>query len=172
MKTKLLATILLFTFYSCDLLQFKKSAKNVNPLPNLVGSWTILSYKGIDASGHVHYPYEKDLKGFATFDSAYNYSIAYYTASRPVLSNRDPFFCSDAEIRIAFLSENSFYGTYRQTTDSLFFEVIASSNPSLSWSKERFRYRTHADTLLLISSPKRINGLTLNEYSLWLRNNP
>ena len=169
MKTFLLTAVLLYFLSSCNLLPVKKPTQNENPIPDLTGSWKILTMKGVDAAGRIHYPFEKEVNGFTTFDRANNFSMQFYASSRPVFSNRDPYFCSDAEIRIAFLSESSAYGTFRQTTDSIFLQTVASNNPSRSWSHDRYAYKIHGDTLLLISSPKKINGQLLAEYSVWLR---
>jgi hypothetical protein len=171
MKTFLLLTVIIFFTGSCDLIDKMKPAKVSEPVPGLNGSWKLINLKGVDPAGRVHYPYEKDVTGFATFDEHNYFTMQYYASSRPLLSKRDPYYCSDPEIRIAFLSGASCYGTYQLSGDSLFLRVTASINPSWSWSMKKSYFKLQGDTLLLVSSGRLLNGLFLREHSLWLRVN-
>jgi hypothetical protein len=169
MKNVIYTIGILLLICSCDLINKMKPAQAVKPSPSLTGSWNLLSLKGIDQAGHTHFPYEKEVKGFATFDTTQKFSLQYYAASRQALSKRDAYYCSDPEIRIAFLSGYSCFGTYRLAGDSLFLQITASMNPSSSWSEEKKYIEIHGDTLLLVSKGIILNGMMLIEHSVWIR---
>jgi len=134
-----------------------------------MGSWDLLFLKGFDPSGRIHYPYDKNIKGFAVFDKQNNFTIQYYDATRTRMSKSDPFYCSDAEIRIAFLSGASFFGNYHLSGDSLILNVKAASNPNMNSYSETRLYELRGDTLLMKAPAKKLNGILLQEHSVWRR---
>lgn len=136
---------------------------------SIIGSFELMNYKGVDSSGRVHYPYEKEVKGFAVFDENSNYSFQLYNANRPPLSNADPFFCSNPEIRIAFLSERSSYGNYEIQGDSFLFRIEAAHLPNLEGKIEKRYFEMHGDTLLIIAPGRKLNGVFMREQSIWIR---
>jgi hypothetical protein len=169
MKTIYLLCFWALFFYSCDYLpDFLKPAKKTTDAVSIYGSWELISYKGIDPSGRVHYPYGKDVKGLAVFDKNNKFSLQLYDATRPRLSNNDPFFCSDPEIRIAFLSEQSCFGMYQMRDDSVLFQIDAANLQNLSGDIEKRYCKIKGDTLLLISPGRRLNGVFLAEHSIWI----
>ncbi|MBA7556108.1 hypothetical protein ES705_48806 [subsurface metagenome] len=129
----------------------------------------MLVLKGEDPDGHFHYPYDEDVKGFAVFDRDYNFSLQFYDATRPGLRYNDPFFCTNPEIRIAFLSGSSFFGKYRLFKDSIGMNITASLNPNLSGRQETRYYKIQGDTMLMISPVRQMNGVDLIEHSIWLK---
>lgn len=171
MKTIYLLFFWALLFSSCDYLPdfLNPSKKVIETESSILGSWELLSFKGIDPSGRIHYPYDKDVKGFAMFDSKNKFSMHVYDATRPRLSNNDPFFCSDPEIRIAFLSEQSFFGMYQIHRDSILFRIDAANLPNLSGRIEKRYFELHGDTLLLVAPGRRFNGVFLAEYSIWMQ---
>jgi hypothetical protein len=108
------------------------------------------------------------VKGFAMFDSKNKFSIQIYDANRPRLSNNDPFFCSDPEIRIAFLSEQTSFGTCQISNDSIVFMIDAANLPNLTGKLDKRYFELHGDTMLLIAPYRRLNGILLSEYSIWV----
>lgn len=169
MKITYLLCFWAFFISSCEYLP--KSI--INPEKNtfeqsVVGSWELLSFKGVTPSGRVHYPYDTEVKGIAFFTDENNFSIQLYDATRPRLSNKDPFFCSDPEIRIAFLSERSCFGNYEVSIDSIHFYINGANLPNLSGIKETRYYELHGDTMLLVSPIRRLNGILLAEHSIWI----
>ena len=163
-------TLFFFILLSgCNLLPEKPPAKKIEVVPGIVGSWELIYLKGVDPAGQVHYPYDKNVEGFAVFDRQHNFSIQYYDASRTAMSRTDPYYCSDAEIRIAFLSGASFFGNYKLESDSLQLNIKAADNPNLNHRQETGLIKLHGDTLLLITPPQRLNGIYLQEHSLWKR---
>ena len=166
--TLLCAGALLFT--SCKYFpDFLKPRKKDMDTPSLIGSFELLSYKGVDPSGRVHYPYDKEVKGFAVFDENENYVFLLYDANRPALSNSDPFFCSNSEIRIAFLSERSSFGSYEVEGDSVLFKIEAAHLPNLEGKTEKRYFEMHSDTLLIIAPGRRLNGVFIREQSIWIK---
>lgn len=170
MKTYSLLFLWVLLFNSCKYFpDFLKNRQKTVEEPSLVGSFELLSYKGVDPSGRVHYPYDKEVNGFAVFDENNNYAVQLYDANRPPLSNSDPFFCSNPEIRIAFLSERSSYGDYEVQGDSVLFRIEAAHLPNLEGKTEKRYFKMHGDTLLTIAPGHRLNGIFLSEHSIWIR---
>jgi hypothetical protein len=169
MKYVILLCITAILLTGCNFRREFKTTKKIETASPIVGSYELLIYKGIDPSGRIHYPYDKKVKGFATFDQQNNFSIQLYDATRPTLSNNDPFFCNDPEIRIAFLSARSCFGTYQITKDKIIFSIAAANLPNLSGHNDLRYFELHGDTLLLIAPGRRLNGIQLAEHSIWLR---
>lgn len=156
-------------FFSCIENPFKKASEDIDIAPKIVGSWNLLLLKGEDSQGHFQYPFDKEVKGFACFDSDKNFSLQYFDATRPRMSSNDPFFSGDSEIRIAFLSGRSLFGKYRLFKDTVSMNIDASLNPNLSGNSEKWYYRIKGDTMLMIAPSKKLNGVFLKEYSIWLK---
>ncbi len=170
MKTIYLLFLWVLLFTSCKYFpDFLKNRKKGNDEPSLLGSFELLSYKGVDPSGLIHYPYDKEVKGFAVFDVNDNYSVQLYDANRPQLSNSDPFYCSNPEIRIAFLSERSSFGGYQVQGDSVLFRIEAAHIPNLEGKTEKRYFEMRGDTLLMIAAGHRLNGIFLVEHSVWVK---
>lgn len=162
----LLIAVLLF---SCIENPFKKPVKEIEITPKIVGSWNLLMIKAKDSKGHFQYPFDKEVKGFACFDMNNNFSLQYYDASRPRMKSNDPFFSSNSEIRIAYLSGQSLFGKYRLFKDTLGLSIDASLNPNYTGMWEKRYYRIKGDTMLMIAPGRTVNGIFLEEYSIWIR---
>ncbi len=161
-----LASIL---FVSCIEYPFKKAPRKIEIAPKIVGSWNLVSLKGEDSEGRFQYPFDKKVKGFAYFDNENNFSIQYYDATRPKMRFNDPFFCSNAEIRIAFLSGYALFGKYKLFRDTVGIQIYSALNPNLSESYEKRYCKILGDTMLMIAPGKNINGVFLKEHSIWLK---
>ncbi len=163
--------ILLFCIIvaGCNLLPQRQPAKKIVIAPEITGSWKLLFLKGIDSSGRIHYPYDREIEGIAFFDSQHNFAIQYYDANRTALSNRDPYYCSDAEIRIAFLSGASFFGNYNISGDTLILNIRASGNPNMNFKREKRYYELRGDSLLIVAPARKLNGVIMQEHSIWKR---
>jgi len=81
----------------------------------------------------------------------------------------DPFFCSNAEIRIAFLSGYALFGKYKLFRDTVGIQIYSALNPNLSESYEKRYCKILGDTMLMIAPGKNINGVFLKEHSIWLK---
>jgi hypothetical protein len=163
--------LILIPLFICSCIEnpFRKKQVESDISPRIVGSWDLLILKGEDRQGHFQYPFDKDVKGFAFFDKNNNFSLQYFDASRPRMKNTDPFFSSDPEIRIAFLTGQSLYGKYRLFQDSIGMNIDASLNPNFSGTWEKRYYRIKGDTMLIIAPGRKVNGIFLKEYSIWLK---
>ena len=167
MKKAIHITICIIFLTGCNLIPQKQPAKKITIAPEITGTWKLLTMKGIDASGHIHYPFDRQVDGLAVFDKQNNFSIQYYDAARSSMSHSDPYYCSDAEIRIAFLSGLSFFGTYDHNADTLTLKIKASGNPNLNNRIERRYCKMRGDTLLMIAPAKKLNAIFLQEHSVW-----
>jgi len=169
MKRAIAFLLVFFPLFSCIENPFKRNAEEIEISPNIVGSWELLLLKSQDASGHFQYPFDKEVKGFASFDKYNNFSIQYFDATRPRMKYSDPFFSSDPEIRIAFLSGQSLFGKYRVFKDTVSLNIDAALNPNLSETRQNRFYRIKGDTMLLVAPGRNVNGVYLREYSIWLK---
>ena len=159
---------------SCKYLpeQFRRNKQVVEApikLPKIAGTWKLLNLEARDMAGKVYYPYDEKVQGMALFNDSTHFSIQYYDATRPALSQQDPFYCTDPEIRIAFLSGSAFYGYYEEYPDTLELKIITGFNPNLQLRKRKYSIQFKGDTLLMQAPIRRWNGVLLSEHSIWLR---
>lgn len=171
MKALCFTFTFLWLYVSCDF-DFKKNNNlTETPLPDITGSWKLLFLKGEDLSGRIHYPYDKKAEGFLVFDEYQNYAIQFYDATRPRLENKDPYFGTNSELRIAFLSGCSSFGKYKHTRDSITLEINMASISNRSSDIFRNYYELHGDTLLMMAPWNKLAGVTMTELSVWIRIN-
>jgi hypothetical protein len=95
--------------------------------------------------------------------------VNYFNATRPPMKNNDAFYCSDAEIRIAFLSGYSSFGKYNVSGDSLNLYIVGSTISNQTGTNQHSYFETHKDTLLIISDEQMLSGVRLKNHSIWLR---
>ena len=169
MRRSIIYPLTILLLFSCDYNPFKKTLSYLEITPEIVGSWNLLILKGEDSQGHFQYPFDVKVKGYASFDGNNNFSIQYYDATRPRMKYNDPFFSSDPEIRIAFLSGQSMFGKYELFQDSVGIKIAASLNPNFSGILEKRYYKILGDTMLMIAPGRNVNGVYLKEHSIWLR---
>jgi hypothetical protein len=154
---------------ACQYLPKKGQAEQTPIVNKMAGTWSLLSLKGEDLTGRIHYPYDEKVQGQAVFTSEMNFSVQYYDATRPALSQSDPYFCTDPEIRIAYLSGNAYFGSYELKDDSLYLKIKNSTNPNLSNQICKCTLQFRGDTMLQISPMKKLNGVLMTEHTIWIR---
>jgi hypothetical protein len=169
MKAIYLLCFCAFFLFSCAYLpESLKPLKKQKSEKSVTGTWELLSFKGIDPSGRIQYPYGKQVKGIAFFTDELEFSMQFYDATRPRQSTSDPFFCSDPEIRISYLTARSCFGSYSMSDDSITFSIEAANLPNLSGVNEKRYFKMYGDTMLLISPIRRLNGVFLSEHTIWV----
>ena len=169
MRIKTISLLLILLLGACKYLPKLKQPGEPQVINQMAGTWTLITLKGEDLTGRIHYPYDEEVKGQAVFTKGMNFSIQYYDATRPALSQRDPYFCTDPEIRIAYLSANACFGTYEQKGDSLTLKISDAVNPSMGEQVCKCTLQFRGDTMLLISPLKKLNGVLMAEHAIWLR---
>jgi hypothetical protein len=168
MKQFFFIALITLLLTSCNLIdKFRDRGKDAE-IPEISGTWEIIYYKGEDDKGRLHYPFD-EVKGMAVFDKHNNYTIQFYAAERDNLSKSDPFFGSDAELRITFLTSRSAFGTYSVEGDFLILKPEAANIPNLASQPEKRPYIIKGDSMLMYSPPIRWNGIEMIEHTLWVR---
>jgi hypothetical protein len=86
-------------------------------LPELVGSWKLVSFHSQDASGKTAYPFGKDARGRLIYEPDGRMAVQLMNPNRPGFMSDDPLVTSEAEVRAAFGGYTAYYGTYSVNPD-------------------------------------------------------
>ncbi|MBN1598722.1 MAG: lipocalin-like domain-containing protein [Bacteroidales bacterium] len=169
MKTKIILFIALVLLASCNIGQNKKPAIQVQTGDALTGTWKLLVYKTESPDGHIKYPFEKDVDGMAVFDRKNNFSFQFYDGSRSRFLKSDPYFSTNPEIRIAFLTSRTSFGKYQINADTVFLKIKAALIPNYSGTVTKYFFKIKGDTLLMISPGMLQAGDLLSEHTIWIK---
>ena len=144
---------------------------NSDSLPNLVGTWRLVSYEARTSSGEIRYPMGQCALGQLFYDNHGNMSAHVMIPDCPTFASDDSGSGTDAEVRAAFEGHTSYFGTY--TIDisarTVTHHVQGSSYPN--WmSREQIRYyRIDASHLVLSTPPILFRGESLEYILTWER---
>jgi hypothetical protein len=86
-------------------------------MPNLVGSWKLVSFHSQDSSGRIVYPFGNDARGRLIYEPNGRMAVQLMDSHRPVFASSDPLITSEAEVRTAFGGYTAYYGTYSVNPD-------------------------------------------------------
>lgn len=86
-------------------------------IPELVGSWKLISFHSQDSSGQTAYPFGKDAQGRITYETDGRMAVQLMNPSRPGFASDDPLATSEVELRAAFGGYTAYYGTYSINPD-------------------------------------------------------
>jgi len=140
---------------------------NADSLPNLVGTWRLVSYEARTASGEIRYPLGRHVVGQLFYDVTGNMSAHVVRVDRPMFGSDDPGAGTDAEVRAAFEGHASYFGTY--TIDPLArtvtHHVRGASYPNWMGHGQIRYYRIDGSRLVLSTPPILDRGESL-EYTL------
>jgi hypothetical protein len=144
---------------------------NADSLPNLVGTWRLVSYEARASSGEIRYPLGQHLIGQLFYDQQGNMSAHVMRVDRATFISDDSGSGTDAEVRAAFEGHTSYFGTY--TIDSsartVTHHVHGSSYPNwISHDQIRY-YRIHGSYLMLSTPPILFRGESLEYILTWER---
>ena len=90
---------------------------NREVIPELVGSWKLISFHSQDSSGQKAYPFGRDAQGRITYEPDGRMAVQLMNPSRPGFASDDPLVTSEAEVRAAFGGYTAYYGTYSVNPD-------------------------------------------------------
>jgi Lipocalin-like domain len=127
---------------------------NADSLPNLVGTWGLVSYEARTSSGETRYPLGRHVVGQLFYDAHGNMSAHVMRVDRPTFASDDSGTGTDGEVRAAFEGHTSYYGTY--TIDPVAcivtHHVHGASYPN--WMGHgQIRFYRMDDSHLVLSSP-------------------
>lgn len=164
-----LSVCLLVSFSGCKYLERFRQGEPEQSIPGITGTWELVYYKGEDRQGRYHYPFDREVVGQAVFDTTGSFGIQIYDAEREVFPGADPFFNSNAEIRLAFLTARASFGYYEITEGRLNLTHTAATLPNLSGTMQVNDFIIQGDSLLIVSPEVILNGIALKEHTLWVR---
>lgn len=81
-------------------------------IPELAGSWKLVSFHIEDPSGKKTYPFGKDAQGRLIYEPGGRMAVQLMDPNRPGFASGDPLVTSEAEVRAAFGGYTAYYGTY------------------------------------------------------------
>lgn len=81
-------------------------------MPQLVGSWKLISFQMLEPNGQTAYPFGKDAQGRLTYGPDGRMAVQLMNPSRPRFASDDPLVTSEAQVRAAFGGYTAYYGTY------------------------------------------------------------
>jgi len=86
-------------------------------IPNLAGSWKLISFHSKDSSGQTTYPFGKDAQGRLIYEPDGRLAVQLMNPNRPRFQSDDPMVTSETEVRAAFDGYTAYYGTYSVNPD-------------------------------------------------------
>jgi hypothetical protein len=144
---------------------------NANSLPNLVGTWRLVSYEARTASGEAGYPLGHHVVGQLFYDVRGNMSAHVMRVDRPAFASDDLGAGTDAEVRAAFEGHASYFGTYTidPSARTVTHHVRGASYPN--WmGHDQIRYYCINGSHLVLSTPPILDRGESLEYILtWER---
>ena len=144
---------------------------NVDPLPNLVGTWRLVSCEAQTSSGEIRYPFDQQVAGQLFYDAHGNMSAHVMRVDRPTFASDDQGSGTDVEVRAAFEGHVSYFGTYTidPSARTVIHHVRGASYPNWMGHDQIRYYRIAGARLILSTTPILDRGESL-EYTLtWER---
>ena len=144
---------------------------NADSLPNLVGTWRLVSYEARTSTGEIRYPLGQHVMGQLFYDLNGNMSAHVMRVDRPMFASDDSGAGSDAEVRAAFEGHTSYFGTYTidPSAGTLTHHVHGSSYPNwIGYDQVRY-YRLDGSHLVLSTPPILFRGEPLEYVVTWER---
>ena len=100
-----------------DAAKGRMHSMNREVIPELVGSWKLISFHSQDSSGQKAYPFGRDAQGRIIYEPDGHMAVQLMNPSRPWFASDDPLVTSEAEVRAAFGGYTAYYGTYSVNPD-------------------------------------------------------
>jgi hypothetical protein len=145
----------------------------VNPdsLPNLVGTWRLVSYEARAPSGETRYPLGQNVVGQLFYDAGGNMSVHVMRVNRPTFASNDLGSGTDAEVRAAFEGHVSYFGTYTVglSARTVTHHVRGASYPNWIGHDQIRYYRIDGPRIVLSTPPILDHGESLEYILIWER---
>jgi hypothetical protein len=144
---------------------------NGDSLPNLVGTWRLVSYEAHAPSGETRYPFGEHVVGQLFYDAGGNMSAHLMGVDRPKFASSDSGLGTDAEMRAAFEGHVSYFGTYTldPSAHTVTHHVRGSSYPNWVGHDQVRYYRIDGPYLVLSTPPIQDHGEPLEFVLRWER---
>jgi Lipocalin-like domain len=144
---------------------------NSDSLPNLVGTWRLVSYGARTSSGEIRYPLGQHAIGQLFYDNRGNMSAHVMRADWLTFASDDSGSGTDAEVRAAFEGHTSYFGTYTvdPSARTVTHHVHGSSYPNWIGHHQIRYYRIDNFHLVLSTPPILFRGESLEYILTWER---
>lgn len=142
---------------------------NADSLPNLVGTWRLVSYEARTAAGETRYPLGQYIVGQLFYDLNGNMSAHVMRLDRPAFASDDSGAGTAAEVRAAFEGHTSYFGTFTidPSARTVTHHVRGASYPNwMGHDQIRFS-RLNGSHLVLSSPPILFQGESLEYILTW-----
>ena len=129
-------------------------------IPQLVGSWKLLSFHIQDSSGQTAYPFGRDARGRLIYEPGGRMAVQLMDPHRPGFSSADPLATSEAEVRAAFGGYTAYYGTYSVNPDeqTIVHHIEAALLPNWVGTDQR-RHFEFDGKVLTLKGPLLLGGV-------------
>jgi hypothetical protein len=123
-------------------------------VPELAGTWKLVSFHIQDGSGKLSYPFGKDAQGRLIYESGGRMSLQLMNPGRPRFTTDDPLVSSEAEVRAAFGGYTAYYGTYSVNPDkqTIVHHIEAALLPNWAGTDQQRHYEFDGACLTLKGS--------------------
>ena len=144
---------------------------NADSLPNLVGTWRLVSCEAQAPSGEIRYPLGQHVVGQLFYDVNGNMSGHVMRLDRPAFASDDSGAGTDAEVRAAFEGHTSYFGTYTidPSARTVTHHVRGASYPNWMDHDQIRYYRIDGSHLILSTSPILYRQESLEYILTWER---
>jgi len=144
---------------------------NADSIPDLIGTWRLVSYEARTSSGKARYPLGQDVVGQLFYDVGANMSAHVARLDCPTFASNDPGSGTDAEVRAAFEGHVSYFGTYPldPAARTVTHHVRGASYPNWIGHDQIRYYRIDGPHLVLSSPPILDRGEALEYILTWER---
>ena len=144
---------------------------NADSLPNLIGTWRLVSYEARASSGEIRYPLGQHVVGQLFYDVHGNMSAHVLRVDRPAFASDDSGSGTEAEVRAAFEGHTSYFGTFivNSSARTVTHHVHGASYPN--WmGHDQVRFYRFDDAHLVLSAPAILfRGESLEYVLTWER---
>jgi hypothetical protein len=133
---------------------------NREVIPELSGSWKLVSFHSQDSSGRISYPFGKDARGRITYEPNGRMAVQLMNPDRPRFTSDDPLVASETEVRAAFGEYTAYYGTYSVNPDehTIVHHIEAALLPNWAGTDQR-RHFEFDGKYLTLKGPLRLGGV-------------
>jgi hypothetical protein len=140
-------------------------------VPNLLGTWRLVSFEARDSKGQLQYPLGKHVFGLLMYDADGNMSAHVMRNDRPLFAANDPDRGTDAEVRAAFEGHASYFGTYTidLAMQTVTHHVRGAWYPNWIGSDQVRHFKFDGSRLLLSTPPLVSSGESLEYVLTWER---
>ena len=124
-------------------------------LPNLAGTWRLVSYEARASSGEIRHPLGQHVVGQLFYDVSGSMSAHVMKVDRPRFTSDHAGTGTDAEVRAAFEGHTSYFGTYtvNPSARTVTHHVHGASYPNWMGHDQLRYYRIDVSCLVLPTPP-------------------